>query len=48
MKVLASAAPVEVTVNGIQVGYEYQDEGLEFVIDVPVNDCAAQKVVKIR
>ena len=47
VKVLASAAPVEVTVNGIQVGYEYQDEGLEFVIDVPVNDCAAQKVVKI-
>ena len=47
VKVVASAAPVEVTVNGIQVGYEYLDEGLSFVIDVPVNDCAAQKTVKI-
>ena len=45
--VLASAAPVEVTVNDIQVGYEYLDEGLTFVIDVPVDGCDAEKVVKI-
>ncbi len=47
VKVVASAAPVEVTVNGLQVGYEYLDEGLSFVIDVPVNDCAAEKTIKI-
>ena len=47
VKVVASAAPVEVTVNGLQVGYEYLADGLSFEIDVPVNDCAAQKVVKI-
>ena len=47
VKVLASAAPVEVTVNDIRVGYEYLDEGLTFVIDVPVEGCDAEKVVKI-
>ena len=47
VKVVASASPIEVTVNGLQVGYEYLDEGLSFVIDVPVNDCAALKTVKI-
>ena len=47
VKVVASAAPVEVTVNGVQTGFEYLDEGLSFVIDVPVDDCTAQKVVKI-
>lgn len=47
VKVLASAAPVEVTVNDIRVGYEYLDEGLTFVIDVPVDGCDAEKVVKI-
>jgi len=47
VKVVASAAPAEVTVNGIQVGYEYLDEGLSFVIDIPVDDCSAQKTVKI-
>ena len=29
------------------MGYEYLADGLSFEIDVPVNDCAAQKVVKI-
>ena len=47
VKVVASAAPVEVTVNGLQVGYEYLDEGLSFVIDIPVDDCAALKTIKI-
>ena len=47
VKVLASAAPVEVEVNGLQVGYEYLEEGLSFVIDVPVNGCDAEKVIKI-
>ena len=47
VKVLASAAPVEVEVNGLQVGYEYLEEGLSFVVDVPVNGCDAEKVIKI-
>ena len=47
VKVVSSVAPAEVTVNGVKVGYEYLDEGLSFVIDVPVEDCAAQKVVTI-
>ena len=47
VKVLASEAPVKVTVNGLEVGYEYQDEDLAFLIDVPVNECDAQKIVKI-
>ena len=47
VKVVASAAPVEVTVNGLQVGYEYLAEGLSFVIDIPVDDCAALKTIKI-
>ena len=47
VKVLSSAAPVTVTVNGLEVGYEYLDGGLAFVIDVPVSECAARKVVKI-
>ena len=47
VKVLASAAPAKVEVNGLEVGYEYLDEDLSFIIDVPVNECDAEKIVKI-
>jgi hypothetical protein len=47
IKVHASEAPCSVTVNGDTAGYEYLDEGLAFVIDIPVTDCSAEKIVKI-
>ena len=47
IKVHASEAPCSVTVNGEDVGYEYLDEGLAFLIDVPVADCSAEKIIKI-
>ena len=45
VKVLASAAPAAVTVNGVPAEYDYQD--FSFVVDVPQTDCAAEKVIKI-
>ena len=47
VKVLASEAPVNVTVNGENVPYEYLGEDLAFVIDVPVADCSVEKTVVI-
>ena len=47
IKVLASEAPVNVTVNGENVPYEYLGEDLAFVIDVPVADCSVEKTVVI-
>ena len=47
IKVLASEAPVNVTVNGEKVPYEYLGEDLAFVIDVPVADCSVEKTVVI-
>ena len=48
VKVLASEAPVNVTVNGENVPYEYLGEDLAFVIDVPVADCSVEKTVVIK
>ena len=47
IKVLASEAPVNVSVNGENVPYEYLGEDLAFVIDVPVADCSVEKTVVI-
>ena len=47
VKVLASEAPAGVTVNGEAVPYEYLEENLAFVIDIPVAECAAEKTVVI-
>ena len=47
IKVLASEAPVNVTVNGEKVPYEYLGEDLAFLIDVPVADCSVEKTVVI-
>ena len=47
MKVYASEPPKSVTVNGVAVDYEYLDAGLTFTVDIPVADCAAEKVVEI-
>ena len=47
VKVPASEAPANVTVNGENVPYEYLGEDLAFVIDVPVADCSVEKTVVI-
>ena len=45
VKVLASAAPAEVKVNGAAACYEYED--FSFVVEVPLDDCAAEKVITV-
>jgi len=47
VKVLSTEAPVSVTVNGKTVGYEYLDENLSFIINIPVKDCSMEKTVTI-
>jgi len=47
VKVIASAAPASVTVNGLDVSYEYDGYDFAFTVDVPVTDCAAEKVIVI-
>ena len=47
VKVIASAAPACVTVNGHNVPYEYDGYDFAFTVDVPVTDCAAEKVIVI-
>ena len=47
VKIYATAAPESVTVDGVPVDYEYLATGLTFTVDVPVTDCAAEKIVKI-
>mgnify|MGYP003294719118 FL=1 len=47
VKVIASAAPACVTVNGQSVPYEYDGYDFAFTVDVPVTDCAAEKVIVI-
>jgi len=47
VKVIASAAPASVSVNGQNVSYEYDGYDFAFTIDVPVTDCAAEKVIVI-
>lgn len=47
VKVVASAAPASVTVNGQEISYEYDGYDFAFTIDVPVTDCAAEKTIVI-
>ncbi len=47
VKVVASAAPKAVTVNGEPVGYEYIGKDFSFIINIDENDCAAEKKVVI-
>ena len=47
VKVIASAAPASVTVNGHNVPYEYDGYDFAFTVDVPVTDCSAEKVIAI-
>lgn len=47
VKVVASAAPTSVKVNGQEVSYEYDGYDFAFTVDIPVTDCSAEKTVVI-
>lgn len=47
VKVVASVAPVHVTVNGKACGYTYDGADFSFTVDVPVTDCAVEKMIQI-
>jgi hypothetical protein len=47
LKVLASAIPQKITVNGKPVDYSYCGDELALLIDLPVTDCRQEKTVKI-
>ena len=48
VKVVASAAPASVTVNGQEASYEYDGYDFSFTVDIPVTDCSAEKTVVIK
>ncbi len=48
VKVLASAAPVSVTVNGRSADWSYDGEEFALVVEIPETDCTAEKVVRIE
>lgn len=47
VKVVASAIPEQVSVNGTEAKYEYDGENLALIIDVPQTDCAVEKTITI-
>ena len=47
VKVIASAIPEQVTVNGEKAHYEYDGENLTLLINVPKADCTAEKTIVI-
>jgi hypothetical protein len=47
VKVVASAVPERVTVNGTEAEYEYDGQNLALIIDVPQTDCAVAKNVTV-
>ena len=48
VKVLASAAPAEVTVNGSPAEWSYDGGEFALVVEIPGTDCAKEKVVRIE
>lgn len=48
VKMLASAAPVSVTVDGAKADWTYLGEEFALIVEIPRTDCAAEKVVRIR
>ena len=48
VKVLASAAPAKVTVNGSPAEWSYDGGEFALVVEIPETDCAAEKVVRIE
>ncbi|MBO5419730.1 MAG: DUF5110 domain-containing protein [Bacteroidales bacterium] len=47
VRIIASAAPSKVTVNGEECGFEYLGEDFAFVIEVPQTDCRVEKTICI-
>ena len=47
IKVVASQAPASIKVNGCEAGWEYLEEGLSFIVEIPQTDCASAKTVEI-
>jgi hypothetical protein len=47
VKVVASAMPQEVMVNGEKVHYQYDGKELALLIDVPETNCNVEKVIKV-
>ena len=48
VKVLASTAPVAVTVNGAKADWTYDGEDFSLIVNIPETNCAAEKVVCIK
>lgn len=47
VKVLTSAVPAKVTVNGVEVKSDYDGNELTLSVDVPEKNCDVEKVIKI-
>ena len=47
VRIIASAAPSKVTVNGEECGFNYLSEDFAFEIDVPQTDCSIVKTINI-
>jgi alpha-glucosidase (family GH31 glycosyl hydrolase) len=47
VKVLASAVPSKVTVNGAEAKWQYDGNELTLTVDIPENDCNVAKVVTV-
>ena len=47
VKVVASVAPLQVTVNGETCGYTYNGADFSFTVDVPLTDCSIAKEIVI-
>ena len=48
VKVLASKAPVSVTVDGAKADWRYDGQEFALIVEIPSTDCAAEKVVRIE
>lgn len=47
LKLVASAVPEKVTVDGKQTDFEYDGNKLSLLVDIPETDCSKEKVVEI-
>lgn len=47
LKVVASAVPTSVKVNGKETGYEYDGNNLALIIDIAERDCSMAKTIEI-
>lgn len=47
LKLVASAVPEKVTVDGKQTDFDYDGNNLSLLVDIPETDCSKEKVVEI-